>query len=109
MRRSLVILDLKDELAKEIMPTLMQTHTALLWDPSNPDDCTIGFDPLATLPDQSDERFIGECKQVARAWFWATRHGEHTTDPWFINMPLAMMEALFVAFLVAHPTGTFVE
>lgn len=108
-RRHVVILDPNDELYRKIFATLSRTHRAVLWDPSNPQACTVGFDPLATLPDPTDESFVGECKQLAQAWFWSTRGGEETTDRFWINEPLALMESLFLAFVASRPRGTFVE
>jgi type IV secretory pathway TraG/TraD family ATPase VirD4 len=107
--RSIVILDHKDELARATMPTLARTHRVLLWDPSDPGACTVGFDPLSTLPDPSDESFVAEVKQLAQSWFWASRGGNQTTDPFWINQPRSLMETLFLAFLLNRPKGTFVE
>jgi type IV secretory pathway TraG/TraD family ATPase VirD4 len=108
--RSLVILDPKAaELSRISMSMLARTHRVLLFDPSDPDACTVGLDPLATLPAPSDDRFVGETTALAGAWFWATRHGTHSSDPFWVTMPLALMESLFIAFVVIHPNGTFVE
>lgn len=107
--RSLLIVDPKDELARLTMATLARTHRVLLWDPSDPDACTVGFDPLATLPDPSDEGFVGEVKQLAQSWFEATRGGNETSDRFWVNQPRALMEALFLGFVMTHPKGTFVE
>jgi type IV secretory pathway TraG/TraD family ATPase VirD4 len=111
-RRTVVIADPKDgELTRQTLPTLARTHSTLIWDPSNPDSCTVFFDPLRALPEPSDESFVGEVKEIARAWFEATRGATgHTTEPpFFINQPRSLMEALFLAFVVTHPQGTFVE
>jgi len=108
-RRSQIILDPKDEVTQDTMPTLAKTHRVLLLDPSRPDECTVGLDPLASLPGPNDEGFVGAVKQLAQSWFWMTRNGQQTTDPFWINMPRALMEALFLAFVVRFPKGTFVE
>jgi type IV secretory pathway TraG/TraD family ATPase VirD4 len=109
-RSSIVVLDPKDaELCRTTMPTLATTHRVLVCDPSDPDASNIGLDPLATLPASTDERLVGECKQLAQAFFWSTRGGEQTTDPFWVNLPKAIMECLFLAFVTSNPKGTFVE
>jgi type IV secretion system protein VirD4 len=108
--RSLVILDPKGgEVSRLTMPLLPRTHRAILWDPTDPDASTVGLDPLATLPAPSDDRFVGEVKALANSWFWATRGGQQSSDPFWINQPRALMEALFLGFIITHPQGTFVE
>ena len=110
-RRTLVIVDPKDELTRGTLPTLAVTHATLIWDPSNPSSCTVGWDPLATLPKPTDESFVAEVKEIARSWFEATRGtgGQSNEQPFFVNQPRSLMEALFLAFVVTHPQGTFVE
>jgi type IV secretory pathway TraG/TraD family ATPase VirD4 len=110
-RRTVVIVDPKDELTRDTLPTLAVTHATLIWDPSNPSACTVGFDPLATLPKPTDESFVAEVKEIARSWFEATRgaSGHSNEQPFFVNQPRSLMEALFLAFVVTHPQGTFVE
>ncbi len=110
-RRTLVIVDPKDELTRDTLPTLAVTHATLIWDPSNPSSCTVGWDPLATLPEPTDESFVAEVKEIARSWFEATRGagGQSNEQPFFVNQPRSLMEALFLAFVVTHPKGTFVE
>src|SRR5207245_2386549 len=65
--------------------------------------------PLATLPSPDDEAFVGQVKELAQSFFWATRGGEQVSDAFWVTMPKAMMEALFLAFMATHPKGTFVE
>ncbi len=108
-RSSIVALDPKNEVCRTTMPTLATTHRVLVWDPSDPEASNIGLDPLATLPASTDERWVGECKQLAQAWFWSTRGGEQVTDPFWVNLPKALMESMFLAFVASNPKGTFVE
>ena len=109
-RPSMVIVDPKGgELTRQTMSSLARTHRVLLWDPGAPSDCSVGFDPLASLPAPSDDAFVGEAKEVARSFFTATRGGDETSDRFWVNQAQALMEAIVLAFVVSRPKGTFVE
>ncbi len=107
--RSEIIVDPKNELWRLSAHLLAKTHRVQLFDPTDPDASTIGLDPLATLPAPSDDRFVAEVKALANNWFWVTRGGDQTSDRFWVNMPKAIMESLFLAFVVTHPQGTFIE
>lgn len=108
--RSSVLVDPKDdELWRITQAILSQRLRVLVWDPSNPAACSVTFDPFATLPAPSDASFAEEVSAVVEAWFWATRRGEHTTDPYFINQPLAILKAGAFTYLARHPAGSWVD
>ena len=112
-RRTVVIVDRKDELTRKTLPTLAKTHQCLIWDPSNPEACTVGWDPLISgLPDPGDERYVGEVKTLARAFCEATLGGSESSGAearFWINQARSLTEALFLAFVVMRPRGTLVE
>lgn len=108
-RRSLVVGDPKDELTRITMATLMRTHHALVWDPGDAAECTVTFDPLAMLPAPTSASYLPEVHSLADGFFWASRHGEHSSDPFFITQPMSMLRAVVLTFLSYHPQGSFVE
>ncbi len=107
---SLVIGDPKSEITRLTLATLAQTHRPLVWDPGDPAGCTVSFDPLSTLPHPtSDPSFLDDVRDLADSWFWATRRGEQTTDPFFITQPRSLMRAAILTFIHRYPGDGWVD
>lgn len=109
-RRSVVVGDPKSELTEVTLPTLTKSHITIVWDPTAPAECTAGtFDPLATLPPIDDDTFVHQCRALADEWFWSTREGKHSTDPFWVTMPRSVMQAVFLTFHTTWPDAGFVD
>jgi len=109
-RRSLIVVDPKDELASLTRPALAATHRVLVWDPTNPAECTVRYDPLALLPSPAAPGFIDEVRHVSDSWCDTTREGDFSTDPIWQTMARHYMRAVLLTYLDAHPSGaSFVD
>jgi len=110
--RSDVFVDPKGDLRPHVEAALSGTHEVLVWNPSRPEDCTVAFDPLSTIPPSDHPRFVAACELAATIYLAATSGTPEAAgrvdagDRFWVAQASSLLKGVIMIRREAHPEET---